>query len=539
MSVERLSALARFRAVLAPDQIEAAGVRGSTIGATRRVAGVLRPRSADEVRAIVKIAAATGCPLHPVSSGRNWGYGDGLPALDDVVVVDLSALDRIIAVDPELGIATIEPGVTQGRLRAWLDARGLAFMVPVTGAGPEVSLVGNALERGFGITPYCDHFGAVTALEAVLPDGSLYRSSFAEQGAAAIDRAFKWGVGPYLDGLFAQGGFGIVTQMSLALAPRPESICAFTFTIGDDAALGGAVEAVRALLRMPGLTLAGINLMNAHRVLAMLESYPADGAGVVSDAFVADGRRRHRLGAWTGIGALYGAAGTLRAARAVVRRTLRPVDARPQFLDARRLARLRALLRGLPAAWTAGARAKLTRAETLMDVYAGRPTTVALALPYWRAGAPTPPRDRGPDPARDGCGLIWYAPVVPMTAAAVTALVARARDVALAHGFNPLITLTSLSDRAFDATVPIVFRRAPGAPGDETARAQACQAALIAAGRALGALPYRLSIDTMRALVDDPGSGFWRLVGRLKAAVDPQDLIAPGRYAPRGPADRA
>lgn len=525
------AALARFRTILAPDQVEAApSPRASTIGAVRRLAGVLRPRNAAEVQAIVEIAAATGSPLYPVSTGRNWGYGDGLPAVDGCFLVDLSAMDRILACDPELGVVTVEPGVTQGQLRAWLDARSLRFMVPVTGAGPDCSLVGNALERGFGITPHADHFGAVTALEAVLPDGRLYRSSFAERGATAADRAFKWGVGPYLDGLFAQGGFGIVTQLSLVLAPRPEAICAFLFSVADEDGLGAAIEAVRGLLRMPGLTLGGINLMNAPRVLAMLEPYPADGVSVVSDGFVAEGRRRHRLGAWTGIGALYGTRRGLRLARATVRDKLRVVDPRPQFFDDRAIARLDAVMRHLPAAWTGGLRDRLARARSLMEVLEGQPTTVALPLAYWRAGAPALPTDRPADPARDCCGLIWYAPVVPMTAAAVLHFVALARDGTIGHGFNPLITLTSLSDRAFDGTVPIVFRHA-----DETARAHACYAALLAAGQQAGLLPYRLTIESMRALADDPGSVFWQLVGRLKSAIDPQNIMAPGRYAPLPP----
>jgi FAD/FMN-containing dehydrogenase len=523
-------ATAPFRQVLDPAQIDARPrEHGSTIGAERRIAGILKPRDVAQVQAILRIAAATGRALHPVSTGRNWGYGDALPVRDGCILVDLSGMNRIIDVDAELGVATVEPGVTQGQLRAWLDDRKLGFMVPVTGAGPDCSLIGNALERGFGITPHADHFGAITALEAVLPDGRLYRSSFAEQGAADIDRAFKWGIGPYLDGLFAQGGFGIVTQASLALAPRPAVITAFAFQIADPDALGDAVETVRALLRQPGLSLSGINLMNAPRVLALLEPYPADerARAVVPADLIAAGRRRHGLGAWTGIGALYGTPAGMRAAIATVRRALRPIDARPQFFSARLLARLGLLVRCLPPALAAGARARLLRAQTLMDVFAGVPTSVALALAYWRPGAPALPVDRAPDPARDGCGLLWYAPVVPMTARAVHRFADLVACAVPQHGFNPLITLTSLSDRAFDGTVPIVFRQP-----DERARAQACYAALLAEGRAAGFLPYRLPITAMSAWTGVPDSVFWDTVRRVKAALDPDAILSPGRYAP-------
>src|SRR5262249_56987597 len=122
------------------------------------------------------------------------------------------------------------------------------------GAGPDCSIVGNALERGYGITPLTDHFGAVLSLEAVLPDGRLYRSSLAALGAEAADRVFKWGVGPYLDGLFAQSGFGIVTSMTIALARRPQAIRAVTVGLRSDDELPKAIGASRGVLRVcPGL----------------------------------------------------------------------------------------------------------------------------------------------------------------------------------------------------------------------------------------------------------------------------------------------
>ena len=74
-------------------------------------------------------------------------------------------------------MVTVEPGVTQAKLSAYLDTHGYSFLVPVTGTGSNCSLLGNALERGYGVTPQTDHFGAVTDMEAVLADGSIYRTT--------------------------------------------------------------------------------------------------------------------------------------------------------------------------------------------------------------------------------------------------------------------------------------------------------------------------------------------------------------------------
>ena len=178
-----------------------------TMGARRIISGAVRPTSRPQVQTIVKTSRELGIPLYPISTGNNWGYGSAIPTADGCVIVDLSGMTAI-TLDAETGLATLEPGVTQRILREYLDENSLRFLCPVTGAGPDCSLVGNALERGHGITPYTDHFLAVMSLEAVLPDGRIYRPPLAELGCIEVDRAFKWGVGPFLDGIFSQARSG-------------------------------------------------------------------------------------------------------------------------------------------------------------------------------------------------------------------------------------------------------------------------------------------------------------------------------------------
>src|ERR1700730_9125965 len=170
-----------------------------TTGVERSIPAALLPRSVDDVVAILDIARRNAIPLYPISTGHNWGYGTANPVSDGCVVLDLSGLNRILDLDAELGLVTVEPGVTQQTIQDFIDRNAIPFLLPVTGAGPHCSLIGNALERGYGITPYADHFAAVTALEAVLPDGRVYRSALSELGGESVDRAFKWGIGPYLD----------------------------------------------------------------------------------------------------------------------------------------------------------------------------------------------------------------------------------------------------------------------------------------------------------------------------------------------------
>ncbi|WP_200348667.1 hypothetical protein [Halochromatium glycolicum] len=94
------------------------------------------------------------------------------------------------------------------------------------------------------------------------------------------------------------------------------------------------------------------------------------------------------------------------------------------------------------------------------------------------------------------------------------------------HGIEPLITLTSLSERCFDSTVPLLFNRNHPA---EIERAHNCHRALLNGGKALGCIPYRSNTQTMDWFVNADHS-HWRLVRQLKEAVDPEGVIAPGRY---------
>ena len=84
---------------------------------------------------------------------------------------NLSELKDIKHYDDEVGSITVEPGVTQQSLYDFLENHGSKHMVPTTGAGPSASILGNACERGYGITPETDHFNAIYEMEIILPSG--------------------------------------------------------------------------------------------------------------------------------------------------------------------------------------------------------------------------------------------------------------------------------------------------------------------------------------------------------------------------------
>lgn len=543
MASQMLAAVTAWKTLLGSDKVLQGDVVAQrygqdTSGAQRDIPAALLITDAALLPAVMRIAHQYLIAVHPISTGRNWGYGSALPVRNDTCILDLSRLNQIIDFDPELGVVTVEPGVTQGMLASFLAAGGHPHMVPVTGAGPNCSLLGNALERGYGITPHADHFSAVTDIEAVLADGSIYKTALNEAGGPELARLFKWGLGPYATGLFTQGSLGIVTRMSILLARRPDCVRVCLFNLKSDALLEPAVEGIRSILqRLPGIV-GGINLMNRHRVLSMAAPYPPaserDTRGLMPTRLVERLGREYQAPPWTGFATLYGTRATVKAAQAEMRRALRGTATRMLFLsqrDARILARL--------AGWIPGsAGEKLSRtAATLasaLDLAAGTPNQTALPLAYWRIGGPRTDQTEL-NPARDGCGLSWYAPLVPMRPADVRRYVELATATTIEHGLEPLITLTSVGERLFDSTVPLVFDRSDP---EALKNAQTCLTALIARGCEAGFHPYRLSVDAMTPVMQrTPRSS--QLIDRLKTALDPHVLIDPGRYSTAQPPDSA
>src|SRR5688572_21294742 len=90
-------------AVLAGDDVEARFIRATT-SIRRRVPAVVRLRSPAQVAQAMGVARRHRIAVYPVSTGRNWGYGCATPITDGCVIFDLSGMNRILAIDAELGL---------------------------------------------------------------------------------------------------------------------------------------------------------------------------------------------------------------------------------------------------------------------------------------------------------------------------------------------------------------------------------------------------------------------------------------------------
>ena len=122
---------------------------------------------------------------------------------------------------------TVEAGVTFNQLHAYLSEQNSGLFMSVTGSSGTASLIGNLVERGIGRGPYGDRFAHVCALEVVLPTGETVRTGFDRFDHAKSNRLHRWGVGPYVDGLFTQSSLGIVTRATIWLLPLPQHFQTF------------------------------------------------------------------------------------------------------------------------------------------------------------------------------------------------------------------------------------------------------------------------------------------------------------------------
>src|SRR5262245_45301175 len=247
------AAIRKLRETVGADHVfaDAQGLdryRWSTIPITREVAAVVLPGGVEEVQRIVQVARDLHLALYPISTGENWGYGSALPARDHNVIVDLRRMNRIHEFNRDLAYAVVEPGVTQRQLYDYLQAARIPLALSPTGAGPGRSILGNTLERGFSIGPYGDHFLAQCGMEVVLTTGEILRTGLGHYPDAKAAYLFKWGVGPYLDGLFTQSNLGIVTKIGVWLMPTPESFEACYFGCNSEEQLGPLIDAMREMM---------------------------------------------------------------------------------------------------------------------------------------------------------------------------------------------------------------------------------------------------------------------------------------------------
>jgi 4-cresol dehydrogenase (hydroxylating) len=408
--------------------------------------------------------------------------------------------------------------LSKNKTGLWMDC---------TGAGPEASLVGNTLERGFGHTRYGDHVQTTCGMEIVLADGRVVNTGFGHCANAKAKHVYRYGVGPFIDGLFSQSNLGIVTKIGVWLMPEPERFCFFFINLERDEDVEPLIDRLRPL-RLKGVLESAVHIANDYRIFSSRMRYPFEetgGAAPLPEELRLKFRRALDIGAWNVAGSIGGTPEFVRGARRALRRAVGRLG-RLVFVDDRFARRAESILRFLNRFGLA--RRYMDLLVSVRPVFAtakGIPTTDAIRGTYWRLRQEPP---GGADPLEAGAGVMWVSPVLPMLGRDAREVMAIVEPIFKRHRFEPLATFTLINERAVIGVLNMVFDH--NVP-EEVAAAESCYRESIEAMAAAGYPLYRTGPGTFGSLVDmeDP---FWQVVTQIKAALDPKDIIARGRYVP-------
>jgi D-lactate dehydrogenase (cytochrome) len=209
--------------------------RGEALDAGQPPDVVVWPESTAEIVEIVRLCAAHRMPIVPHGAGTSLEGHVSAPF--GGVCVDLTRMNRIVAVHAEDGDCVVEPGVTREQLNAFLRDTGLFFPVD---PGANATLGGMVATRASGTTTlrYGSMWHNVLALEVVLADGRVVRvGTRARKSSAGYDLV------RLLTG--SEGTLGIVTEITLRVHPQPEEVAA---AVCGFETLRGAVDAVQELI---------------------------------------------------------------------------------------------------------------------------------------------------------------------------------------------------------------------------------------------------------------------------------------------------
>ncbi|KAH8890217.1 FAD-linked oxidase-like protein [Thozetella sp. PMI_491] len=466
------------------------------------------PSSTDELQAVLSVANKYKIPLWTFSRGKNLGYGGPAPRVSGSVSLDLHRMNKIIEVNEKFAYAVVEPGVTftdlydyciEHKLKVWPS-------LPSLGWG---SVIGNTLDRGMGFGANFSHHQAMSGIEVMLADGSLLRTG--QWGITNSPNAFlsKYTYGPSVEGLFVQSNLGVVTKLSLWMNAQPPAYmsCEFSMPAFEDLAV--MVDEL-GKLRRDGIVPNCIWFMGLIENLCMWGRREDfwKGEGPIPDSRMDELQAEYGGYQWLARWGLYGPKRIIQA----------------QFDEIKEILAGKAPTGKLVGNIFVGEEGAGVDASTIPIehgmMWAGVPSLASLELVHW-----TIPHDRtGKGKPAHGD----YAPIIPNDGATVLEWMRACKPIHEAHGLEPMVDffmyerhVVVMNMFSWDQEDPEAQKRVRG-----------LYYGLHEEAKKRGFGMYRSHVhhmDLIAGLNDFNGHMYNKFVEKIKDALDPEGILAPGK----------
>ncbi len=451
--------------------------------------GIAYPKNKEEVEKIIHLANKHKIVLYPYSSGMNWGQGSKVPTSNNSLLVDLSALNSIIEINTKHRYVILEAGVTQKQLSEALATTN--FKVPITGSAANSSVVGNMLERG--ATFFGHRNKLLMGVEVILGNKSTVRTGlwhfYKEDKESIIYHA--QGVGADINGLFTQSNFGIVTKVIIRLLPKKEG-----FLLHVEAKEENLIPLIDTLYSLweDKITQDGTLITNKNDPRTTTKgnySYTGD---------------------WFAVSSITGASESItRALIEEAKQRLAPYCYHIDFLPT-----------------NSEDTDKHPYFSILNKLYHGEPTNYSLQTMAQMQNVEIESEEEL-DTNKEVIGFSVALPAVPFDGEQVWKVMQTVKKVSEKLGVEPFHNFGTINDKIFEGFYRIYFDRNNT---NAILTAHKWNEEVHGALANINIFPYRMNIERMPYFTNDSDDTFWQTIKNIKQVLDPNQIIALGRYSP-------
>ena len=228
-------------------------------------AAVVFAESTDDVAAAVKLASQYSVPVIPFGVGSSLeGH---LLAVQGGISIDVSRMNKVVAVDADDLTVTVQPGVTRKQLNEAVKSTGLFFPID---PGADASIGGMSATRASGTNAvrYGTMRENVLGLEVVTASGDVIRTGTRAKKSSAGYDLTRLMVG-------SEGTLGVITEVTVKLYPLPEAISAAICSFPSiEAAVRTTIQVIQLgvpIARVELIDHNTVRMVNAHSKLTLRE----------------------------------------------------------------------------------------------------------------------------------------------------------------------------------------------------------------------------------------------------------------------------